>query len=217
MKENCPVAVPKHHMDGGADGWKGENSLEDRVVGLGASKRDGEKWLVHTGALDKWRGLGFMASVIKACSRKDVRFVFCGKCDKEELCHLLGDDSRVDVRGFVSDAELDGICKDADAFLNVRDPHEGDNILNYPSKVPQYLAWGKPVVSTWIDSFSPEYRKILDVCDNTPEGFAKVLDVVLDRGMDEKRKKFNDIKDWFTRNKSWDIQAGRLVDFIKSL
>lgn len=217
MKENCPVAVPKHHMDGGADGWKGENSLEAIVKGLGASKREGEKWLVHTGALDKWRGLEFMTAVIKVCCRKDVRFVFCGKCDKAEMRHLLGDDPRVDVRGFVSDAELDEICKDADAFLNVRNPQEGDNILNYPSKVPQYLAWGKPVVSTWIDSFSPEYRNILDVCDNTPEGFAKVLDVVLDRGMDEKRKKNYDIKDWFTRNKSWDIQAERLVDFIKSL
>ena len=210
MKVNCPVAVPKHHMDGGADGWKGGDSLELR-------KRDGEKWLVHTGALDKWRGLGFMAAVIKACRRNDVRFVFCGKCDKVEMRHMLGDDPRVDVRGFVSDAELDGICRNADAFLNVRDPEEGDNILNYPSKVPQYLAWGRPVVSTWIDSFSPDYRNILDVCDNTPDGFVRVLDEVLERGMDEKDEKFNVIKDWFKRNKSWDVQARHLIDFIKGL
>ena len=158
-----------------------------------------------------------MAAVIKACRRNDVRFVFCGKCDKVEMRHMLGDDPRVDVRGFVSDVELDGICRNADAFLNVRDPEEGDNILNYPSKVPQYLAWGRPVVSTWIDSFSPEYRNILDVCDNTPEGFVKVLDEVLERGMDEKDEKFNVIKDWFKRNKSWDVQARHLIDFIKGL
>lgn len=210
MKENCPVMVPKHHMDGGADGWKGR-SLE-----LGV-KSDGEKRLVHTGALDKWRGLGFMAEVIRACRRKDVRFVFCGKCDKVAMHHLLGDDPRVDVRGFVSDEELTDICRSADAFLNVRDPDEGDNILNYPSKVPQYLAWGKPVVSTWIDSFSPDYRNVLDVCDNTPEGFVRVLDDVLARSSEENLERFHTIKDWFEKNKSWDVQVKNLVKFVEEL
>ena len=237
MKENCPVAVSKHHMDGGADGWKGGDSLEFRVESVGVGerrvglevrgqalgvslelrKRAGEKWLVHTGALDKWRGLGFMAEVIRACRRNDVRFIFCGKCDKVAMRHLLGDDPRVDVRGFVSDEELTDICRSADAFLNVRDPDEGDNILNYPSKVPQYLAWGKPVVSTWIDSFSPDYRNVLDVCDNTPEGFVRALDDVLARSSEENLARFHTIKDWFEKNKSWDVQAGRLIEFAQSL
>lgn len=212
MKENCPVTVPKHHMDGGADGWKGvERSLE-----LGV-KSDGVKRLVHTGALDKWRGLGFMAAVIKACRREDVRFVFCGKCDKVAMRHLLGDDPRVDVKGFVSNDELADVCRGADAFLNVREPEEGDNILNFPSKVPQYLAWGKPVVSTWIDSFSPDYRNMLDVCDNTPDGFVRVLDDVLARSSEENLVRYHTIKDWFEKNKSWDVQAGRLIEFAQSL
>jgi glycosyltransferase involved in cell wall biosynthesis len=129
----------------------------------------------------------------------------------------FGTDPRVDVRGFVSDLEIDEICRSADVFLNVRDPQIGDNILNYPSKVPQYLAWGKPVVSTWIDSFSPDFRNVLDVCDNTPEGFVQVLNTVLDRGMNEKLMKYNVIREWFTKNKSWNVQAGRLVDFIRGL
>ena len=207
MKENCPVMVPKHHMDGGADGWKGE---------LGV-KSDGVKHLVHTGALDKWRGLGFMVEVIRACRRKDVRFIFCGKCDKVAMHHLLGDDPRVDVRGFVSDEELTDICRSADAFLNVRDPKEGDNILNYPSKVPQYLAWGKPVVSTWIDSFSPDYRRILEVCDNTPKGFVDVVDKVLSWDDGKKLQRYSEIKSWFLLHKSWDVQVDNLVKFIEEL
>ena len=217
MKENCPCKVPKLHMDGGAEGWKGEVCSGVRVESTGLKKREGEKWLVHTGAMDKWRGLGFMASVIKACTRQDVRFIFCGKCDKTELFHSLGGDSRIDVRGFVSEPELDEISRAADVFLNVRDPQEGDNILNYPSKVPQYLAWGKPVVSTWIDSFSPDYRDVLDICDNTPMGFVKVLENVLNRGADENLSRYRVIKDWFVHNKPWDVQVGRVFEFIKGL
>jgi hypothetical protein len=43
------------------------------------------------------------------------------------------------------------------------------------------------------------------------------LDDVLGRGVDEKQVKYNGIKDWFTKNKSWNVQAGRLVDFIRGL
>lgn len=230
MRENCPVAVPKHHMDGGADGWRGGDRLEPGVesgrVGEwvrggaeaeGLVKREGEKWLVHTGALDKWRGLGFMADVIKSCRRTDVRFVFCGKCDKVEMKRLLGDDPRVEVKGFVSDNELNEICRKADVFLNVRDPEEGDNILNYPSKVPQYLAWGKPVVSTWIDSFSPDYRNILSVCDNTPEGFVRILDEVLAWDDKNRSQAYRTVKEWFMNNKSWDVQVANLLKFIEEV
>ena len=201
------------HMDGGGDMFKGFPPLMANDYPLTTKHYT----LVHTGALDYWRGLNFMKDVVGRCKRQDVRFVFCGKCDKRKMWEEFGNDPRVDVRGFVSDSEIDEICRSADVFLNVRDPQIGDNILNYPSKVPQYLAWGKPVVSTWIDSFSPDFRNVLDVCDNTPEGFVQVLNAVLDQGMNEKLMKYNVIREWFTRNKSWNVQAGRLVDFIRGL
>ena len=214
MYKNYPVQnIPLLHMDGGADEFKGVPP----PMAMDCSQTTKHYTLVHTGALDYWRGLNFMKDVVGRCKRQDVRFVFCGKCDKRKMWEEFGNDPRVDVRGFVSDSEIDEICRSADVFLNVRDPQIGDNILNYPSKVPQYLAWGKPVVSTWIDSFSPDFRNVLDVCDNTPEGFVQVLNAVLDQGMNEKLMKYNVIREWFTRNKSWNVQAGRLVDFIRGL
>lgn len=207
MKEHCPVKVPLLHMDGGAEEFKGECR----------QKTSSPFVLVHTGALDYWRGLNFMRGVIAACKRTDVKFVFCGKCDREKMWRDLGSDPRVEVKGFVSAAEVDEICRKADVFLNVREPNVGDNVLNYPSKVPQYLAWGKPVVSTWIDSFSPDYRDVLEVCDNTPEGFAKVLDGVLEWSEAKRSKKFDQIKSWFEERKSWAKQAERLVDFVSGI
>jgi glycosyltransferase involved in cell wall biosynthesis len=206
--------LPCLHMDGGADEFKGslpETSLHTPIHSTYTYK------LVHIGALDKWRGLEFMRRVVKCCKRQDVRFVFCGKCDRAIMWAEFDNDPRVEIKGFLSNESIFAICCDADALLNVREPSVGDNILNYPSKVPNYLAYGKPVVSTWIDSFSPDYREVLDVCDNTSEGFVKVLDNVLARNEVERTAKFEQIKNWFLERKSWDKQAKRLVEFLKGL
>ena len=125
-------------------------------------------------------------------------------------------DPRVEVKGFLPNEEVDAICRGADVFLNVREPDVGDNILNYPSKVPNYLSYGKPVVSTWIDSFSPDYRDVLEVCDNTPEGFVNVLNGVLAWNAAQREAKFNQIKSWFEERKSWNKQARRLIHWLES-
>jgi hypothetical protein len=130
----------------------------------------------------------------------------------------FGNDPRVDVRGFLSNDEVDKICRTADILLSVREPKVGDNVVNYPSKIPQYLSWGKPIVSTWVPSFSPEYREVLEIPnDDTPSTFVQKIDEVLGWGDDEKTEKFKTIKDWFEKRKSWANQAGRLIEFIHSI
>lgn len=227
MYQNYPNRqLPLFHMDGGADAFQGLSPTLPPSIPLPAatptpttstSSSSTPYTLVHTGSLDKWRGLDFMKGVVKGCARQDVRFVFCGKCDKAKMWAEFGNDPRVDVRGFVTDEEVAAISRAADVFLNVRTPGIGDNLVNYPSKVPQYLAWGKPVVSTWNDSFSPDYRDILEVCDDTPAGFVRVLEEVLEWDEAKRVAKFNQIKSWFEDRKSWERQAGRLLEFLATI
>ena len=204
--------IPLLHMDGGAAVFKGEPPLTRSSSAIPKSPT-----LVYTGALDIWRGLDFMKRVVSLCKNQDVHFIFCGKCDKEKMWAEFGNDKRVDVRGFVSVEELDCICRDATVFLNVRDPNIGNNILNYPSKVPQYLAWGRPVVSTWIDSFSPDYRDVLEICENTPESYVEKLNEVLTWTDGQRQVKFEEIKSWFERRKNWNHQARRLMEFCENI
>lgn len=211
MYENYPVkSIPLLHMDGGA-----ELPLLSRNMTQEIRNRKPPYILVHTGSLDYWRGLGFMQEVVRNCRRSDVRFVFCGKCDKTKMAAEFANDPRVDVRGFLSKDELDDVCREADVFLNVRTPGLGDNLVNYPSKIPNYLAWCKPVVTTWNDSFSPDYREILDVCDGTPEGFVQTLDKVLSRGADELELKSQQIREWFAVRKTWPCHALRLKNWLQ--
>lgn len=214
MHQNYPDKNrPCLHLDGGADEFKG---LDPKPR---ADSIDPQKYLlVHTGALDYWRGLDFMKEVVRKCTRSDVRFVFCGKCDKEKMAANFGFDPRVEIRGFLPDKEVDELCQSADVLLNVREPKIGENLVNYPSKVGQYLAWGKPIVSTWLESFSPDYRKVLSVCDEmTPESFLRKIDEVLAWDFTKRIEAFNQIRSWFELNKTWKNQAARLVAFLEKM
>lgn len=206
-RNRCPVL----HMDGGADDWNGGETL------FGKDDK-GIFQLVYTGALDTWRGLRIMRDIVKECTRRDVRFVLCGKYDREKMWAEFGCDERVDVRGFVAEDELRSICIRADLFLNVRDPQVSENIVNYPSKLPQYLSWGHPVISTWIDSLSPDYRGILQLpSDDSGAAFAEKINEVLGWNFEQRTMYFDKLKSWFKERKTWIVQAKRLRNFVLSL
>ena len=207
--QHYPGNQPVYHMDGGADHWRGKIK---KVNG------NAPKTIVYTGALDQWRGVDFMASVVRLFSRKDVRFVFCGKCNKAEVLKKMGADPRLDIRGFVSDEELEQVLQSADVFLSVRDPHNGDNVLNYPSKIPHYLSYGSPIVSTWVESFSPDYKEVLCLAqDNTPEGFVQVLNTVLDWDQESVSAWYDKVRTWFENTKTWTIQAQHFTQWAQSV
>ena len=208
--KNYPAKKPVFHLDGGVGKWNGriptDISAESQEI----------KSFVHTGALDYWRGLDFFERVAKIVLERKlpIRLVLCGR---------LADNARdrlrkipcVDLKGFVSDSELDSICESAIGFVNVREPSVGDNILNFPSKLPYYLSYGKPVVSTWIDSLAPEYRTLLFAENtNTPEGFVAELSRVVQITSSELTQRYNLILRWFKGAKLWSKQAQRLAEWM---
>jgi hypothetical protein len=84
------------------------------------------------------------------------------------------------------------------------------NEINFPSKLFDYLAWDKPIISTWTKSLSPIYKKVLHVVDDNPIAIAFAMSSYL------KVKKFSKTKD-LIQKKSWPNQAGNLINFIKKI
>ena len=203
---------PSYHFDGGAEGWKGNR---DERGGMGD-----EKLLVHTGALDQWRGLDFMVKVVEklTAKRKDVKFVFCGKSSERVLKEIFGDNPQVELPGFVSEEEMEHICNSADVLLNVRDPNHPDNILNYPSKLPHYLSFGRPVVSTRLQSLSPDYDEVVQFVEGSGvDEYVAKLEEVLAWDAERKIKEYEKIKSWFEKRKSWDVMVKGLVDWLEEI
>ena len=193
---HSPVSVPKYHMDGGADDWRGEGVIVDKQIIMGSDtmydtlRNTNMHYftLVHTGALDQWRGLNFMVEVVKFLTgrRNDVKFIFCGKSSCKTLERVFGGNPQVILPGFVTEEEMVRICNSADVLLNVRDPEHPDNILNYPSKLPHYLSFGRPIVSTRLESLSPDYDNVIEFPEeNSVDSFVRKVEEVMSWSVDK--------------------------------
>jgi len=208
MTQNYPGLLPILHFEGGGGEWKGDKAISMRDKNL----------IVYTGGLDYWRGAGFLVEVVRQLKRQDARIVLCGKCDRTKVWASFGNDPRVEVKGFVSEAELDDWCCRASVFVNVRDPQHKDNVVNFPSKIPNYLAYGKPIVSTWLPSFHPTYQQLLEVVNDTdPAVFATRIEHVLSQSDKIYLEKSKQIKTWYCSEKTWVKQSGKLLEWMNAM
>lgn len=211
MYQNLPRHVPNVlslHFDGGAEKWCGVQPKAERNFFT----------LVHTGELDQWRGLDFMIEVVRRYAREGIRFVFCGKACRRVLEKEFKDNPCVVLPGFVAENHLAEICNNADVLLNVRDPKHPDNILNYPSKLPHYLSFGRPVVSTRLQSLAPAYDEVVHFAESdTVEAYLQVLDKIRAWDYSRRLSEYGKIRTWFLQNKTWDVMTRKLVGELTPL
>lgn len=194
-------------MEGGVASWHGHEP-----------KPIGEKFVVtYAGGIAVHKGRGLI-ELIRCCKRHDIRFVICGKWDVLALNAALGDDPRVELRGMVSNAELQEIYSNTDVFVNCREISCGNNLADFPSKILAYLAYGRPIVSNWIDSMPDEYRDLLCVSDDdSAASMAKKLDEVLEWTLERRQACYDSLHKAYEKSKSWRCQARRFVDFVREL
>jgi glycosyltransferase involved in cell wall biosynthesis len=122
------------------------------------------------------------------------------------------------VFGVVDEAKLRVLSEAAWAFVNPRPPSIAENAHNFPSKVLEYLSYGKPVVSTWTPGLAPEYREVLMVVDGeSPDALAARLAdaLALEPGaLGEHRER---VRAFLAANKLWTVQAERLRAWLAGL
>ena len=202
--DHFPGSQPVLHMDGGCEAWFGDEAAAKTEPNL----------VVYTGGLDHWRGLDLLVDIVRHLPDPGCRFVICGRCDRAAI-QARFHDPRVAVMGLVPDAELHDICCRARVFLNTRDPAIEENVLNFPSKIPNYLSYGKPVVSTWTASLDPEYRNVLCVVpDGTGESFAQQVRASLAWGPAERLAFRTRLREWVLRKRVWSRQTERMLAWM---
>ena len=210
LHERLPTVCgrPSYRLDSGADTWHGVPPVSS----------SGEKVLVHTGSLDEMRGLDLMKGIVNHYAESNVRFVFCGKETEMLLKHVFGDNPKVSLPGCVSADEMDRLCNGADVLLNVRDPNHPDNTVGFPSKISRYLSYGRPVVSTRLQSLGVEYDEVIHFSeDNSVEAYCSLVDRLLALTDQERNEEYARLHDWFETHKRWDVLTHGLLAWIKTL
>jgi glycosyltransferase involved in cell wall biosynthesis len=203
--------TPSIHIDGGIPEVKFEY---DFFLASDFSKQ--KKKLLYMGALTEHGGVSQLARAFNKLSDQNIELWICGRGKNPELTRLAEIDKRIKIEGFVDEAELSKIAGAAFAFANPRPNSFAPNKLNYPSKVLHYLAYGKPVISTFTDGVSPEYADVvIPIGDDSVESLSSAIHNVLNLQI----KEYRDIQvriSNFNKTHTWTYQVNRFISWLQN-
>lgn len=204
--ESPTAPGPKIHLDGGLP-------LLEAVEASPAGQTP--KALMYMGALTEHGGAVQLGRAFHALGDEDIELWITGRGTNAELEQLAASDTRIKLYGFVGQDQLHRLASRARVFANPRPTAFAPNKLNYPSKLLHYLAYGRPVLSTFTEGLSPDYREVLiPIGDETEAGLAQAIRNAL--GMPE-----SDYQTWcervarFNLTRAWGRQVERLLSWLE--
>lgn len=196
---------PKLHLDGGV------SEIRFSPKASGNESPSGRQVVMYTGALTRHQGVDFLVRAFHQVDNPDAELWICGKGSTPVVERLAAINARIKVMGFVAEQELEHLAQQADVFVNPRPSNVPCNKRNFPSKVLEYLSYGKPVISTWTAGLSAEYRDVLIVLEQeTEECLASTIQTVLKWDLAQREALTEQIA-LFVRGHRWSAQASRLI------
>lgn len=165
---------------------------------------------LYSGSFGKWAGLKLLLDSINLIKEEKFELWITGRGKDEFIKKASRKDHRIKYLGFLSENQIQKIYSRADVFINTRLPKMPENNFNFPSKLFDYLAWNKPIISTWTKSLSPEYKNLLDIVEDDPLSIARAI------------QKYTKKKSYFKKNKNllrkkWYYEGKKLINFLNEV
>lgn len=143
-----------------------------------------------------------------AKNKPDYSFIMIGREDKVFQTHILHSLKNVYFLGSISKDKVPTYMSTLDVCLNPQAVNE-ITIGNYPRKVDEYLALGKPVVATKTDTMEL-FKEHTYLCTNAMEYMEAV-----DQALGEQTKEISEKRITFARSHSWEYNVNRIYSKIK--
>lgn len=202
---------PKLHIDGGVSQVRfGSAHTTPRLNNQMPA-------VMYAGAMTKHGGADLLVRAFQTLPALRAELWLCGNGSSPVVDGICATDHRIKRWGFVPEERLQGYCREAAVFVNPRPSDLACNKKNFPSKVLEYLSYGKPVISTWTAGLSPEYRDVLVVLEEeTPKCLAATIERVLGWNS-QQREAMQEKISKFLSSHLWSFQANRLNRWLSEL
>ena len=145
--------------------------------------------IMFSGLLAPVTGADLLYEAIKKIQRKDLKIIVTGKGPLEGQFKKVKDE-RLDFRGFVSREEYLKLLQEADILINPRNMNLLENNNNFPSKILEYLATGKYIISTRFSGWK-DYEGLCYFIDSSSDMIAAALDHIMVEDISEEVFKRN--------------------------
>lgn len=180
---------------------------------------DGEhRTLMYAGNLNELSGAKLALDAFALLDDPKYRLWFTGRGPlQEEIERAAEKDARIHYWGFVERSTYLSLAAQATVLLNPRLDWP-ENRYNFPSKLLEYLASGRPVISTGTSDLEVEYGdKAFLLHEQTPQALAQLIEDVCGKEQAELDAFGEQARAYMLTNKTWAAQGQRVYQFLTSL
>jgi glycosyltransferase involved in cell wall biosynthesis len=185
---------------------------------LPLTSTDGRRTLLYSGNLNELSGAKLALDAFELLDGREYQLWFTGRGPlQDQIQEAASKDPRIRYFGFVNRATYFSLVARATVLLNPRlDLLE--NRYNFPSKLLEYLASGRPVITTACSDLEEEYGGLVFMLRNeTPEGLARLIQDVCSRDSAELDAIGQRAREYVLQHITWDVQSQRVYDFLCQL
>ena len=168
--------------------------------------------VVYTGGFSHVVGTDLMLDAFKQVKDQDVRLILCGQGGdmKERASKAQMEDSRIEYKGFLSRPEYYEILNKANILINPRNMQYKQNSANFPSKVLEYIATGRYVISTKFIGWEA-YQDEIIFSESDKDSLAQcIIKVVSEVKANPNRYYLHNRK--FAQKIDWDMMADKYIE-----
>lgn len=152
---------------------------------------DGTTTYMYAGILEPVTGVDMLLKAFSRVSNPSIRLKISGKGSFQKLVEEAAkQDDRITYLGCVPYEEYLCNLAKADVLVNPRNMNLPENENNFPSKIMEYLATGKPIISTRFPGWE-KYNEYIAFCESTVDGLQTALESVdVERYSAKEQRKF---------------------------
>ncbi|MDB0025801.1 glycosyltransferase [Polaribacter sp.] len=178
-------------------------------------KENHNKIFLYTGAIRKENGVELMMDAFKLIEDKNAKLIICGSGSYDGFIKKTNSDSRIKFLGLVDKNKLNSLYTEASFYLNPRLSCYEENNNNFPSKLLDYLSYGKPIISTKTGGINPCFYPYLFLLDKeNKHDLCSLMNDVLLKTSEDKKDLFNKIKEFSENSNSWDSKVTQIWNWI---
>ena len=172
---------------------------------------------LYSGSFEYWSGLTLLLKAfINLPFDKPSSLIICGYGPLSVSDQaLIDNDKRIHFLGTVSKSDLNNLREKADILVNPR-PLIAENIFNFPSKLLEYMSYGKLIVSTKTPGIPSSFNELMLLTSDSLSDFSSAL-LQASQMTKEKREPLLKKLAVYSASHTWLYEAKRLIIFIKTL
>jgi glycosyltransferase involved in cell wall biosynthesis len=186
-------------------------------MGLCLNKSNDSVTFLYSGSFEYWSGLTLLLKAfIGLPIDKPSSLIVCGYGPLSASDRALIDsDCRIQFFGTVSKSDLNSLREKADILVNPR-PSIAENVFNFPSKLLEYMSYGKLIVSTKTPGIPTDFSDLMLLTNDSLSDFSSTL-LEASQMTEEQRKPILNKLAVYSATHTWLYESKRLVTFIKTL